>query len=270
MTTICSKTCPGCGIEITYEDVGVPDNLEGALRASLIRAVNKMRDRIACDDCVQKEREGEKRKRAENRSGIARQVTYSRGWMPEDAAGATFKNSWPSYEVRSDSIAEAFQWGRNWTPKQDKNWVYAMGPAGTGKTFFARCILNHCIDKYGMTAYEVDGEQLQKWGQGWVDGDKKIADICNAGVVLIEEIGLVEWNYTGVKTLRRIIDNRWRTGKPLIVTSNLTTKEVGNQWAGAVGDKNISAYTSMKDRMRAFQILLFDGDSLRKEGHLAI
>lgn len=257
-----SKICPRCGKEfyVTVSDLQSHDERwrECAQRLEKLFAL------VHCDECVA-ELDGDRRKGdVYRRQRAAREHSLANGWILPDIELHTFAKSVREYEQRTSDIENAFEWGKNWTPRQQKNSAFIEGTKGAGKSYFCHCILN-AATTFGLTVREISAMTIQDLA---MDFDKRrlaqlnLGHIKRVGCLLIEEMGIVSWNEHGVIALREIIDYRYRNHMPTLITSNLSKYEQRNAWARKCS--NMSIVDPMIDRMQNFIGLKFEAESLRK------
>ena len=115
------------------------------------------------------------------------------------------------------------------------------GTVGTGKTYYAACVANALIDRgytVRMTNFATLGNQLQ----GLFEGKQDFIDRLNRhDLLVIDDLGAERSTEYMLETVFNIIDSRYRTGLPLIVTTNLTPEELKSP-------KNVS-YGRIYDRV---------------------
>lgn len=100
-----------------------------------------------------------------------------------------------------------------------------FGNAGTGKSFLAACITNALIDK-GYRCLMTNFPRIINELTGIYEGKQAYIDSLNNYDLLVIDDMAVERNteYTA-EIIQNIIDSRYRSRKPLIVTTNLTKDE---------------------------------------------
>ena len=109
----------------------------------------------------------------------------------------------------------------NWAEMKHKgDGLLLHGAVGTGKTFLAACIANALIDKGERVLMTTFAELLKKWDEplefDWVD------------LLIIDDLGVERATEYGIETVYSVIDDCWRKGKPLIITTNIPIEVIKN------------------------------------------
>lgn len=102
------------------------------------------------------------------------------------------------------------------------------GNVGSGKTYIAACIANALIDK-GYPCLVTNFPRLINTISGMYEGKQQYIDGLNKfDLLVIDDLAAERDTEYMNETVQNIIDNRYRCGKPLIVTTNLKAKEFQN------------------------------------------
>lgn len=102
------------------------------------------------------------------------------------------------------------------------------GSVGTGKTFYAACIVNSLIDR-GYPCMITNFARLVNTIQGMYDGKQAYIDGLNRfDLLVIDDLAAERDTDYMSETVQTIIDSRYRAGLPTIVTTNLTAEEIKN------------------------------------------
>ena len=99
------------------------------------------------------------------------------------------------------------------------------GTVGTGKTFYAACIVNALIDK-GVPCLMTNFSRLTT---ALLDADKKMSflnDLDKYELLVIDDLSAERNTEYVAGTVQMVVDARYTSGKPLIVTTNLTADEL--------------------------------------------
>lgn len=106
--------------------------------------------------------------------------------------------------------------------------ILFYGDVGTGKSFFACAIANELVNK-GIPVYVENLAKIVNQMQGF--GAKKeelIADLEKSSLLVIDDLGTERDTTFGIEQVYNLFDSRLRSGKPLIVTTNLGLGELEN------------------------------------------
>lgn len=142
--------------------------------------------------------------------------------------------------------------------RQDGTGLLMWGGCGTGKTYYAACIANELITK-GYSVHMTNFATLINRIQGTFDEKQDIInDLNRYSLLIIDDLGAERRSEYMQEAVFNIIDARYRTGKPLIITTNLSINEIKNP-------PNVN-YGRIYDRIieRCFPIHV-DGNSRRRE-----
>ena len=132
------------------------------------------------------------------------------------------------------------------------------GDVGTGKTFYAACIVNALIDK-GYPCLMTNFSRLTNQIAGMWDGKQEYIDSLRMfSLVAIDDLGVERDTEYMNENVTTIIDSLYRAKVPMIITSNYTPKQLTD--AGEIRKKRV--YDRMLERCHPVKI---NGASRRKE-----
>ena len=103
------------------------------------------------------------------------------------------------------------------------------GDVGTGKTFFAGCIANALLSK-GIPVLMTNMNRILNTLTGMFSDDRNhFIESFNAySLLIIDDLGVERNSEFALEQVFSVIDSRYRSRKPLIVTTNLTLEELKN------------------------------------------
>lgn len=104
--------------------------------------------------------------------------------------------------------------------------LYLHGDVGVGKTFFAGCIANGAAEK-GYTVRAVSVNRLINDLYSATDKTGYVRELTNADLLIIDDLGAQRKTEYASEQVFTVIDERYKTKKPLIVTSNLHYESLG-------------------------------------------
>lgn len=110
---------------------------------------------------------------------------------------------------------------------QDGKGLLLFGGTGTGKTFTAACIANALIDK-GVPCLMTNFARLINTISGTYEKQDVLDKLNRYSLLVIDDLAAERDTEYMSETVYNIIDARYRSGKPLIVTTNLTAEELKN------------------------------------------
>ena len=101
------------------------------------------------------------------------------------------------------------------------------GNVGTGKTFIAACIANALIEK-GVSVLMTNFSKILNSLSAMfdVDRNKFIESFNRYSLLIIDDLGIERNSEFALEQVFNVIDSRYRSKKPLIITTNLTLDEL--------------------------------------------
>lgn len=146
-------------------------------------------------------------------------------------------------------------YAENFQPALEQHGIMFTGNVGTGKTFYACCIANALIDR-GCTAWVTTFQPLVRALCSYEAAEKILAKIRKVDLLVLDDLGSTALNDYTTDKIFEIVDERYRSGKPLIVTTNLNPDEA---WKSSIGMRRI--FDRLRERCRH---VVMDGESRRR------
>lgn len=161
-------------------------------------------------------------------------------------------------------MEQARRYAANWNQMQEQNLgLLFWGKPGNGKTFAAGCIANALLEMEGLHAPSVKmttfGMVLNRLpGLSAQEKEWYLRGFLTCDLLILDDFGMERQTDYAREQVFNIIDGRYLTRKPLIVTTNLSLKAMKNP-------KDL-AEQRIFDRVLEMCIpVCFDGESLRQE-----
>lgn len=121
-------------------------------------------------------------------------------------------------------LAKCHRYAENWeTAKEQGLGLLLWGGTGNGKTFAAACIANHLIDR-GIPAMITSFPRII--GAKFEDRPQIMEAVRRYPLLVLDDFGTERATDFALETVYSVVDERYKTGKPLIVTTNLTLAEL--------------------------------------------
>ena len=146
----------------------------------------------------------------------------------------------------------------HWDTMQEENIGYLLwGGVGTGKSYFAGCIANALMEQevaVRMTNFALILNDLTASFEGRND---YIARLCRAPLLILDDFGMERGTEYGLEQIYNVIDSRYRSRRPLIVTTNLPLQDLQHP--------QDTAHARIYDRLLEMCApIRFSGDNFRK------
>lgn len=175
-------------------------------------------------DCARAHRDAEEQARQAQDLRIEVNRLRKLGFPDSEMADWTFAHD-DGTDPRTTSIAHKYVDNFPEMKKRGKG-LLLYGPVGTGKTHAAACIANELISQ-GRPCLVTNFARITNTLQGMFDGKQRYLDDFNRlDLLVIDDLAAERDTSFMNEMIFNIIDSRYRSGKPLIVTSNLTQTEL--------------------------------------------
>lgn len=178
--------------------------------------------RVMCDCEIREQQEREEQERlrkAAERAKRLRDGCFHGSPFFRDCTFAMDDGRTPKQSDLCKRYAETFD-------PTDSGGLLLWGGVGTGKTFMASCIANAVID-LGYTAYQTDIAGIANIMESSFEHRRANLDrILNHDLLLIEDLGAERCTEYMLGNVYTVIDGRYRSGKPMVITTNISLKDI--------------------------------------------
>ena len=189
-------------------------------------------------------------------------------WMPERLQ-ETFGDASALYHYRFEAdngkcpqMEQARRYVSHWEEMRQENLgLLFWGKPGNGKTFAAACIANALLETEASSTVKMTtfGTILSKLpGLSPQDRDWYLGSLCSCDLLILDDFGMERQTEYAREQVFHLIDSRYLSRRPLIVTTNLSLRQLKNP-----ADM---AQQRIYDRILEMCIpVCFNGESLRQE-----
>ena len=174
-------------------------------------------------DCQRAARE--KREAAESRQKHLETVEdlKRRGFTDPAMRNWTFEHD----NGRNPQTETARFYVESWETMQAENIGYLFwGGVGTGKSYLAACIANALMEKEVAVRMTNFATILNDLAASFEGRNEYISRLCSYPLLILDDFGMERGTEYGLEQVYSVIDSRYRSGKPLIATTNLTLEEL--------------------------------------------
>ena len=200
--------------------------------------------------CAAREYEAEKKARADREKRLRIETLRADGIRDKSLTACRFDTA-----TMSEEIVKCKRYADAWDDmRRENSGLLLWGNTGNGKTFAAACIANELIDR-GIPAMITSFPRILNAGY---DKQEIIKQVRYYPLLVIDDLGAERSSEYAMETVYTVIDERYKSKKPLIVTTNLTLDELCKP-------KNMD-YQRIYDRViEMCTPLVFKGDNLRRD-----
>ncbi|MDO4649675.1 MAG: ATP-binding protein [Eubacteriales bacterium] len=137
-----------------------------------------------------------------------------------------------NFEVAEDGkdIQMAKRYVENWTKvRADNLGLLLWGEVGSGKSFLAACIANALLEQGIPVLMTNFSKILNQMGAMYSEERYRyIASFSNFSLLIIDDLGIERSTEYALEQVYAVVDERYKSGLPLIITTNLTIAELRN------------------------------------------
>ncbi|MGL5190154.1 MAG: ATP-binding protein, partial [Cetobacterium sp.] len=104
--------------------------------------------------------------------------------------------------------------------------IIFFGNPGTGKTFASACISNYLMENNKTVLALSLGAYLSKLKQEWEQAERDVLKhVGECDLLVLDDFGSEHKSDWAISKIFSLIDTRYRSGKPMIITTNLDYNE---------------------------------------------
>ena len=184
--------------------------------------MGRNRHPIECACCKAKREQQEVAIRQQKHRDLVRRLK-AEGFSDTAMLNWTFEND----NGHSPQMHHAHRYVEQWQTMRAENLgLLLWGSVGTGKSFLAGCIANALMElevPVRMTSFSRIMNELNNS----FSGRNEVVDrLCCFPLLIIDDFGMERGTEYALEQVYNIVDSRYRSQKPLIVTTNLTLDEI--------------------------------------------
>lgn len=175
--------------------------------------------------CARDKRDEEEAERERRKRETQISILRKDGFPEKDMQNWTFAND----DMTNERITKAMQsYVDNFSElrKQGKG-LLLHGSIGTGKTFAACEVANALIDK-GYPVMVTNFSRIINTLQGTFEKQEYIDSFNRYALLVLDDLGIERDTAFAKEQVFNIVDNRYRAGLPMIITTNLTMDKLKN------------------------------------------
>ena len=182
------------------------------------------RDRHPAEcDCLRAAREEREAGEASRRHREEVERLKRQGFTDPAMQGWTFEND----NGKCPQMDKAHFYVEHWETMRAENIGYLLwGGVGTGKSYFAGCIANALMEQETHVCMTNFALILNDLAASFEGRNEYIARLCRCPLLILDDFGMERGTEYGLEQVYNVIDSRYRSGKPLIVTTNLTLEDL--------------------------------------------
>lgn len=138
----------------------------------------------------------------------------------------TFATSQYNPSARKTAENYVNQWPRM---EKDGMGLLIWGDVGTGKTYLAACIANALLDQ-GVPVMMTSFGRILGAMPGPVSGEQTatVDNLMRYPLLILDDLGVERDSPYALEQIYHIVDARYRSGKPMIITTNLGMNQLEN------------------------------------------
>ena len=160
---------------------------------------------------------------------------------------------------RNPQMHHAHRYVEQWQTMRSENLgLLLWGGVGTGKSFLAGCIANALMEQEVSVRMTNFASILNDLSNSFSGRNDMVDRLCSYPLLIIDDFGIERGTEYALEQVYNIIDARYRSKKPLIITTNLTLTDLKNP--------QDVAHARIYDRLLSMcSPICFAGENLRQQ-----
>ena len=184
--------------------------------------MGRNRHPIECACCKAKREQQEVAIRQQKHRDLVRQLK-AEGFSDTAMLNWTFEND----NGHSPQMHHAHRYVEQWQTMRSENLgLLLWGGVGTGKSFLAGCIANALMELEVPVRMTNFARILNELNSSFSGRNDIVDKLCRYPLLIIDDFGMERGTEYALEQVYNIVDSRYRSQKPLIVTTNLTLDEI--------------------------------------------
>lgn len=176
--------------------------------------------------CMAEKRDLERQRLRDQETNDRIRQMRSLGFRDPSLISATFDGDDRKYPRISDALQRYVDHFDDF--RKEGKGLLLYGPVGTGKTYYAACVVNALISR-GHPALLNSLPRLinQVGGAKWEDRQPMIDHLADYHLVVLDDLGTERQTEYVIEQMTAILDTLYRAGTPLIITTNQDPTQLG-------------------------------------------
>lgn len=177
--------------------------------------------------CEEEKRENECFKAQQEAMRVQREKLRAKGIADTEYLKWTFEAD----DRQDPKISDALlRYTEKWEDMYEQNMgILFHGNVGTGKTFYSTCIANKLIDKNISVLMTNIPALISSMNKNFESEKTELLNrVSKVPLLILDDLGIERDTGYSYEKLQEIIDTRYRSGKPLIVSTNLNLQQLSN------------------------------------------
>ena len=184
--------------------------------------MGKNRHPIECACCKAKREQQEVAIRQQKHRDLVRRLK-AEGFSDTAMLNWTFEND----NGHSPQMHHAHRYVEQWQTIRSENLgLLLWGSVGTGKSFLAGCIANALMEQEVPVRMTNFARIMNELNSSFSGRNAVVDRLCCYPLLIIDDFGMERGTEYALEQVYNIVDSRYRSQKPLIVTTNLTLDEI--------------------------------------------